>query len=93
MPKTYKVFDPNIQTADFKNNIGSIYTPEEYEKFGGYGPEIIVRQDDNNNTKIDEDGLKSKIKNNNFFEYVIKKVKKTVKCEDALIRQILYSGL
>ena len=28
-----------------------------------------------------------------FIDYVIKKVKKTVKCEDALIRQILYTGL
>lgn len=28
-----------------------------------------------------------------FIEYVIDQVKKTVKCEDALIRQILYTGL
>lgn len=33
------------------------------------------------------------IQNPNFIEYVIDQVKKTVKCEDALIRQILYTGL
>jgi hypothetical protein len=29
---------------------------------------------------------------NNHFEYIVKSIKKTVKCEDALIRQILYTG-
>ena len=62
------------------------------KNIGGYGPEIFVCED-NDNTIIDEDGLKSKINNNDFFEYVIRTVKKTVKCEDALIRQILYTGL
>ena len=78
--------------TDLNNNIGSVYSQEEYKKYGGYGPEIFVCED-NDNTIIDEDGLKSKINNNDFFEYVIRTVKKTVKCEDALIRQILYTGL
>ena len=33
------------------------------------------------------------IENKNYFEYVVKSIKKTVKCEDALIRQVLYTGL
>ena len=33
------------------------------------------------------------IENNSYFEYVVKSVQKTVKCEDSLIRQILYTGL
>lgn len=78
--------------TNLNNNIGSVYSQEEYKKYGGYGPEIFVCED-NDNTIIDEDGLKSKINNNDFFEYVIRTVKKTVKCEDALIRQILYTGL
>jgi hypothetical protein len=86
-----------LNIDDLTDNIsGSGYTPEEYEKLGGYGPEIFVREDEDevNTTIIDENELKSKIKNNeDFFEYVIRTVKKTVKCEDALIRQILYTGL
>ena len=42
---------------------------------------------------IDEQELKSRIANDNFVEYLIQIVKKTVKCEDSLIRQILYTGL
>jgi hypothetical protein len=45
---------------------------------------------------IDEQELKSKINNNfdgDFINYIIKQIKKTVKCEDVLIRQILYTGL
>ena len=81
--------------AELNNNIGSVYSPEEYKKFGGYGPEIIVREDDDSDNTIivDEYRLKSQIKNNDYFEYVIRTVKKTVKCEDPLIRQILYTGL
>ena len=41
---------------------------------------------------IDEQELKSRIHNSDPFEYLVKNVKKTVKCEDALIRQILYTG-
>jgi len=55
----------------------------------------LINDNGNNNNKIiiDEDELKSQIHNEDFIEYVIKKVKKTVKCEDILIRQILYTGL
>ena len=28
----------------------------------------------------------------NYFEFVVSSIKKTVKCEDALIRQVLYTG-
>ena len=79
--------------TDLNNNIRSVYSQEEYKKnIGSYGSQIFVCED-NENTIIVEDGLKSKINNNDFFEYVIRTVKKTVKCEDALIRQILYTGL
>jgi hypothetical protein len=47
----------------------------------------------NNELIIDEQELNSKIQNSDFVEYVVRAVKKTVKCEDALIRQILYTGL
>lgn len=42
---------------------------------------------------INELDLKSKIHTNNFVEYIIQGIKKTVKCEDSLITQILYTGL
>jgi hypothetical protein len=42
---------------------------------------------------IDEELIKSEIQTNDFVEYIIKQIKKTVKCEDILIRQILYTGL
>ncbi len=42
---------------------------------------------------IDEQELKSKIHIDDYVEYLIQIVKKTVKCEDSLIRQILYTGL
>jgi hypothetical protein len=64
--------------TDSNNNIGSVYSQEEY-KYGGYGPEIFVCED-NDDTIIDEDGLRSKINNNDFFEYIIRTVKKTGKC-------------
>ena len=62
-----------------------------------------INVNDNNNTIIkssaivspttvfiDENSVESEIQSNDIFEYVIKTIKKTVKCEDALIRQILY---
>ncbi|MGI9012484.1 MAG: hypothetical protein ACR2F1_15040 [Nitrososphaeraceae archaeon] len=80
--------------------IDSIYTSEEYEQLTGgkYGKEIFVPYNsnhiqDNNNIIINEQELKSNIHSNNFIEYVIEKIKKTVKYEDVLIRQILYTGL
>jgi hypothetical protein len=74
---------------------GSIYTEEDREKISGgkYGKEIFVPHNSIANLTIDEIEIKSKIKSEEFFEYVIKTIKKTVKCEDALIRQILYTGL
>ena len=48
---------------------------------------------DNENTyqklTIDEPELKFNICNDDYVEYLIQIVKKTVKCEDSLIRQIL----
>jgi hypothetical protein len=48
-----------------------------------------------NNIVIDYDGrdLKSKILNYGFADFVIKTIKKTVKREDSLIRQLFYTGL
>src|SRR5215208_2484297 len=50
-------------------------------------------EDNINKLIIDEQELKSKTSTSDFFEYFIKIVKKTVKCEDVLIRQILLTGL
>ena len=54
-----------------------------------------INDTENNYKKLilDEQDLKYKIHHDDFVEYVVKAVKKTVKCEDALIRQILYTGL
>lgn len=53
------------------------------------------RKNDNSKLVIDEQELKSKINNfdGDFINYIIKQIKKTVKCEDVLIRQILYTIL
>jgi hypothetical protein len=85
-------FDPDFRHSE------SIYSPEEYAKItkGKYGKEIFVphNSNDSNNTSIIYDKeLKSKIDNSDFVEYVVKAIKKTVKCEDGLIRQILYAAL
>jgi hypothetical protein len=53
------------------------------------------RKNDSSKLVIDEQELKSTINNfdGDFINYIIKQIKKTVKCEDVLIRQILYTGL
>ena len=61
---------------------------QEQRQFG-----INYTENNNNKLLIDEQELKFKIPNRDFFEYIVKAVKKTVKCEDILIRQILYTGL
>ena len=50
-------------------------------------------EDTDKKLTIDEQELKSKINNDDYVEYLIQIIKKTVKCEDSLIRQILYTGL
>jgi hypothetical protein len=63
----------------------SVYSDEEYKQLGGYGePVEFISQNIN---------ISNEIENNDYFEYVVKSIKKTVKCEDALIRQILYTAL
>ena len=48
----------------------------------------------NNQDKLNIQSRKIvEFQSNNYFEYVVKSIKKTVKCEDALIRQVLYTGL
>jgi hypothetical protein len=88
---------------DFEDSDGSsIYTDEDYEKLteGTYGKEIFVPNDESNNTNsitfsavLDEQELRSKIDTNDVVEYFFKTIKKTVKCEDVLVRQIGYTGL
>jgi hypothetical protein len=55
---------------------------------------IDNNNNNNNNNKlnVDDQDFKSQIHNNEFYEYIVKTVKKTVKSEDALIRQILYTA-
>ena len=45
-----------------------------------------------NKSTIDESDLNKEIPDRDYFEYVVRSIQKTVKCEDALIRQILYTG-
>jgi len=53
---------------------------------------------DYNNSNIQQQQQTSRIivklegRRKNYFEFVVKSIKKTVKCEDTLIRQILYTG-
>ncbi|HSF00553.1 MAG TPA: hypothetical protein VLA48_06620 [Nitrososphaeraceae archaeon] len=89
-----------MQTSNFEHDDRSMYSDEEYEQLGKYGKEILVSHNSNdsyaNNSVIlvvDEEELRSKIPTDDFVEYVFKTVKKTVKCEDVLIRQIIYTGL
>jgi hypothetical protein len=84
----------------FEHNNPSIYIDEDYEKLTGgkYGKEIFVPHNENKDNVIfsavlDEDELRSKIDTEDVVEYFFKTVKKTVKCEDVLIRQIGYTGL
>src|SRR5215217_1277536 len=85
----------NNDNFAYSNN-SSIYTDEDYEKLteGKYGKEISVPYDNKHDSNfIDELELKSNIQNEDFFAYTIKIINKTVKCEDVLIKQILYTGL
>ena len=72
---------------------------EEYErayiekKYPNQSQQQISIQDLFVDKSIDENLIKSEIQSNDFVEYIIKQIKKTVKCEDILIRQILYTGL
>jgi hypothetical protein len=84
-----------LEFSDF-DHIDSIYTEEEYQQMteGKYGKGIFVPNNNNDSDKIiDEQEFRSKIHNNNFIEYVIETIKKTVKCEDVLVRQIVYTEL
>ena len=88
---------------DFEHGNNSIYTDEDYEKItsGKFGKEVFVpcdeSIDDTNSiifsTVLDEEELRSKIDIDDIVEYFFKTVKKTVKCEDVLIRQIGYTAL
>jgi hypothetical protein len=54
-----------------------------------------IHENENNYQKItiNKKELEFNICNDDYVEYLIQIVKKTVKCEDSLIRQILYTGL
>ncbi len=47
----------------------------------------------NGKGKINSSKVIESIPNNDLIEYIIESIKKTVKCEDSLIRQILYTSL
>lgn len=75
-----------------ENNSNDLDTIKE--KLIAEQEKLLIQQSANNNIiKINEQELENQIENDDFIEYVIKKVKKTVKCENILIRQILYTGL
>src|SRR5918994_55170 len=86
----------NNDDFEYSNNSSSIYTNEDYEKIteGKYGSEVFVPHDyEHDSNFIDEVELKFNIESDDFFEYTVLTVKKTVRCEDVLIRQIIYTGL
>ena len=53
---------------------------------------VLVEKKEQEDSKINEHILKSKINSDDFIEYIVQSVKKTVKSEDVLIRQILYTA-
>lgn len=81
----------------YKKNISHGPIPEfEYVNGNGNGKtknQQISIHDNIFDKLIDEDLIKSEIQSNDYVEYIIKQIKKTVKCEDILIRQILYTAL
>jgi hypothetical protein len=62
-----------------------------YDIYGEHCPEF--KSQENIGPVIDIDELRSKINYCDFIEYAINIVKKTVKCEDTLVKQILYTAL
>ena len=80
----------------YKKNISHGPIPE-FEYVNGNGKtknqQQISIQDIIFDKLVDEDLIKSEIQSNDYVEYIIKQIKKTVKCEDILIRQILYTAL
>jgi hypothetical protein len=89
---------------DFEDSNTSIYTDEDYEKLteGKYGKEIFVPHNESNDNNgmifsatagLDEQELVTQTHTEDIVEYFFKTVKKTVKCEDVLVRQIGYTAL
>jgi hypothetical protein len=72
-----------------------------YDIYGEHCPEFKSQENtsssnsntNNNNNIMDINDLRSKINHRDFIEYAINIVKKTVKCEDILVKQILYTAL
>ena len=50
------------------------------------------KNDSDKSQKIESIIIELEGRRKDYFEYIVKSIKKTVKCEDALIRQILYTG-
>ena len=48
---------------------------------------------DNDNTTALREELESEVPDKDFAEFVIKTIKRTVRQEDSLVRQIFYTGL
>ena len=52
-----------------------------------------TNNNNNYNSIVDIDELRTKVNNSDFIEYPINTVKKTVNCNDTLIKQIMYTGI
>ncbi|MGH9988538.1 MAG: hypothetical protein ACRD8W_31785, partial [Nitrososphaeraceae archaeon] len=60
---------------------------------GGTDYEDNIVQESTDENGIDVDMLESEVSNRDYAEYVIQAAKKDVKCEDYLVRQIVYIAL
>ncbi|MGD1836988.1 MAG: hypothetical protein ACPKPY_02885 [Nitrososphaeraceae archaeon] len=79
-------------TSFKKNNYYENFNLEEAKKrlLKSQNTVTVEKQED---YRINERQLISNIGNKDFINYIVKSIKKKVKCEDVLIRQILYTGL
>jgi hypothetical protein len=62
-------------------------------QFNGNGHNSNKHESNNKSQKIESIIIELEKRRTNYFEFVVSSIKKTVKCEDALIRQVLYTGL
>ena len=81
-------------------DLGQKYRDERLEKIRQYGERCAEKEQNNNDDgngngenreTIDLVDIQSKIPDKNYSEYVIGIIKRTVMCEDSLVRQIFYT--
>src|SRR4051812_29843564 len=87
----------NEEKEDFSKSYHDIFgerCPEFKSNDDSNSSKACINSKINNYTNlIDTNELRTKINYKDFIRYVIDIVKKTVKCEDTLIKQIVYAAI